>query len=296
MKIELDCVPCFVRQAFEAVQQVVDDPEQREQMLREVLRELSAVPWTGTPPAMAQKLHRRIRDALGGIDPYLQIKKEMNQAAMILMPSMREALAAQANQFEASIRLAIGGNLLDAGAKTGISAAELPAQIQTLWQRPLIGCSDDLLKRAEQADSILYLADNAGEIFFDKFLIEALPAGKVTVAVRGSPILNDATYDDAQAAGLLAVAELIDNGSDAPGTVLSDCSADFQERFAAADLIISKGQGNYETLSEVSREVFFLFVVKCPAVGAQVAAPLGSLVAKHHLGQQLADGDRGGKQ
>jgi uncharacterized protein with ATP-grasp and redox domains len=106
-----------------------------------------------------------------------------------------------------------------------------------------------------KADRILYLADNAGEIVFDRLLIEQLPAEKVTVGVRGQPILNDATMSDAEATGLTQLVAVIDNGSDAPGTVLDDCSRAFIQHFRKADLVIAKGQGNYETLSELEKDI-----------------------------------------
>ena len=107
-----------------------------------------------------------------------------------------------------------------------------------------------------------------------------MPVGKVVVAVRGAPVLNDAVRADAETAGLPELVPVVDNGSDAPGTILDDCSADFRARFAAADLVIAKGQGNYETLSETDRPIYFLFTVKCPLVAARVGEPVGSLVAK----------------
>ena len=128
--------------------------------------------------------------------------------------------------------------------------------------------------------AILYLTDNAGEIVFDRLLIEQLPAGKVVVAVRGAPVLNDAVRADAETADLPDVAPVVDNGSDAPGTILDDCSAEFRGRYAAADLVIAKGQGNYETLAEEDKNLYFLFTVKCPLVAGRVGEPVGRLVAR----------------
>lgn len=279
MKTELDCIPCFVRQALEAIQEVVDTPEQRERLFRKLLREISLEDWNLTPPAVSQRLHRLIRQDMGGIDPYRAIKAQMNAAAKTVLPTMRAMLAQQSDRQEALVRLAIGGNMLDAGAKTRVSIEDLPSQMQTIWDRPLLGEVDGLFEEANRASSILYLADNAGEIFFDRELIAALPPGRVTVAVRGSPVLNDATREDALEAEIDSIAEIIDNGSDAPGTVLADCSADFQSRFVRADMVIAKGQGNYETLSSCKRRIYYLFVVKCPAVASRVGAALGTLVA-----------------
>ena len=128
---------------------------------------------------------------------------------------------------------------------------------------------------------ILYLADNAGETVFDRKFLEQFPPGRVTVAVRGAPALNDATIEDARKAGLHRVAKLMDNGSGAPATVLSDCSAAFRRIFDEADLIVAKGQGNYESLSSSAANIYFLFRVKCRLVEGHCGHPMGSLVLHH---------------
>ena len=156
----------------------------------------------------------------------------------------------------------------------------LVGMLAGLWAKPLAGDPHELFRAAADARRILYLADNAGEIVFDRLLIEALPHHKMTVAVRGRPILNDALHEDAVLAGIAELATLIDNDSDAPGTVLADCSEVFLSHFHAVDLIIAKGQGNFETLSYLAAPVFFLFTVKCPLVAEQIGEPTGTMVVK----------------
>ena len=280
MNLLLECVPCFARQALDAVVEAIPDSGRREPILRRLLREIAEGDWSDTPPAMAQRLHRSIRRELDDPDPYRAVKVRMNQMAASLVPAMRARIATHPDPREAAVRVAIGGNLLDVGAKTQIAADELPAHLETIWTQPLRGDVPALFAAADRARSILYLADNAGEIFFDRLLLERFPAGRVAVVVRGSPVLNDATLDDARAAGIHEIAPVLDNGSDAPGTILRDCSARFRASFANADLVVSKGQGNFETLSDSDRPVFFLFTVKCPLVARKVGEPVGSLVAK----------------
>ena len=130
----------------------------------------------------------------------------------------------------------------------------------------------------DKAGSVLYLADNAGETVFDRVFLEQFTSEKVTLAVRGAPAINDATLEDAMEAGLHRVARLIDNGSGAPATVLSDCSVEFRRIFEKADVIIAKGQGNYESLSSSDANIFFLFRVKCNLVAEHSGFPIGSLV------------------
>ena len=280
MKTLIECVPCFARQALDAVQEAVENPARREVLLRRLLGEIAAGDWSDTPPAMAQRLHRAIRRELADPDPYRTVKTRMNKMAAGLMPLMRARIAAHADPREAAVRVAIGGNLLDVGAKTQIAAEDLPAHLESIWTRPLRGDLDGFFRAVDRARCLLYLADHAGAIFFDRLLIEQLPAEKITVFMRGSPVLNDATVADAEAAGLPAITPVLDNGSDAPGTILEDCSDGFRGWFARADLVIAKGQGNYETLSDVDKDIYFLFTVKCPLVAERVGEPVGSLVVK----------------
>jgi damage-control phosphatase, subfamily I len=285
MKSQLDCIPCFTRQALDAVSLVVEDPDQREILLRRLLQEISKATWQESPPAMGQRIHRIIRKELACPDPYAAIKTQMNEMAARLVPAMRERIEHHANPREAAVRVAIGGNLLDTGSQSQISADELPAHLETIWHEPLHGSLDGFFSAVEEARSILYLADNAGEIVFDRLLLEHLPTDKVTLVVRGAPVLNDVTRADADTAGIPELVPVIDNGSDAPGTILEDCSAEFRKRFDEADLIIAKGQGNFETLSDIDKPIFFLFTVKCPLVAEHVQEPVGGLVVKAGRGR-----------
>ncbi|MBP7831255.1 MAG: DUF89 family protein [Kiritimatiellae bacterium] len=282
MKTEIECIPCFVRQAVEAVALIVKDPARREALLRKLLHEIANSEWTHSPPVMGQRIHRIIRQELGCRDPYRDVKDRMNRIAEELLPSLCASMAYQPDQHEAAVRMAIGGNLLDVGAKTQIAAEDIPRHMNAIWTQPLRGDVDALFRAADEAHCILYLTDNAGETVFDRVLIEALPAEKITVFVRGAPVLNDATMEDAVAAGLSETAPVFDNGSDAPGAILEDCSEEFRRWFERADLIIAKGQGNYETLSDTTKRVFFLFTVKCPVIAAHVGEPVGSLVVKEN--------------
>ena len=171
---------------------------------------------------------------------------------------------------------------------TGVQTCALPISAAS---ESLTGDIQELADAADRARDILYLADNAGEIVFDRLLIEQLPPGRVTVAVKGGPVLNDATRSDAAVAGLNELAEVIDNGSDAPGTLLGDCSHSFRERFDRADLVIAKGQGNYETLSDARKDVFFLLKAKCPVIAHHLGCDVGRTVVQRS--RPAAMGGRG---
>ncbi len=252
----------------------------KERLLRDLLREIAATDWAVMPVSIAQRIQRLVRCETGQADPYRAIKDRMNRTALDLLPSLADTLRQSPDPREAALRLAITGNLLDAGSKTRLDVDTLAKRMESIWDSPLEGNVIDLFREAEAAHCILYLADNAGEIVFDRLLIEALPAEKITVAVRGMPVINDATLDDAEIAGIFEIAPVIGNGSDAPGTLVNECSDEFKYWFNRADMIIAKGQGNYETLADMDRNIFFLLTVKCPPIGAAVDAPVGTMIVK----------------
>ncbi len=278
MKTYLDCIPCIVRQSLASVRRVTNDERIQEQILREVLLAASQLNMDQPPAAMAQSVHRRIRQLCGNEDPYRQSKERFNRLALELLPAFQQRVQAAADPWDAAVRLAIAGNIMDLGVKSGLNEAQIRASIGGALDEPLNGAPAHLAAMVAEAKSILYLTDNAGEIVFDRLLVERMPPEKLTVAVRGAPVINDATLEDATTAGLTRLVRVIDNGSDAPGTILADCSPAFQQAFADADLVVSKGQGNYETLRESSKPICFLLRVKCPVIAQDIGCPVGRMV------------------
>ena len=289
MKTSLDCIPCFTRQALDAARMVSDSPAVHEEIVRRVMSMAARMDFSQPPPVVGQKIHRIIRVLTGVDDPYRQVKDRFNRFALELYPGMKRRIACSADRFETAVRLAIAGNVIDLGLKSEVSEAEVERAIEEALAAPLptesiVGLRESIA----QADDILYIADNAGEIVFDRLLIEELLPKRVTVAVRGHAVLNDATRADAEAAGLLDMVEVIDTDSDAPGTVLTDCSDEFLERFAHADLVLAKGQGNYETLSDADAEVFFLLKAKCEVIAEDIGCEPGSVVVRRNRGRERA--------
>ena len=286
MKTFFDCIPCLIRQTLDSVRLVTPDEGAHEQMLREVLRMASQMDLSQPPAAMAQIIHRRINQLCGGGDPYRQRKQRFNCLALELLPAFKLRLEQSKDPWEMAVRLAIAGNVMDLGAKSGLTEDQIRTSIDKSFDESLDGNVADFAAAAARAQNILYLTDNAGEIVFDRLLIELLPRDKVTVAVKGAPVINDATLEDAEAAGLPQLVQVIDNGSDAPGTILGDCSEAFRRRFAEADLIIAKGQGNYETLRESPGRIYFMLRVKCPVIARDIGCPVGRMVLQSSRGSQ----------
>ncbi len=280
MKTHLDCIPCFLRQTLDAVRLVTNDEAIHERLLHEVLREIGTLDSRQPPPAMGQRIHRRIRELVCQADPYAAAKEQYNRLALRYLPDLRARVSMSAAPLNTAVRLAIAGNVIDMGVNAALAEGQIHEAIEDALTGPLHGDVDGLATAVSDANAILFLGDNAGELVFDRLLLERLPLDKVTVAVRGAPVINDATLDDAQVAGLLELVEVIDNGSDAPGTILDDCSAAFRRRFDAADLVIAKGQGNFETLSDLEKDIFFAFMVKCPVIAREAGCDVGSLILR----------------
>jgi uncharacterized protein with ATP-grasp and redox domains len=281
MRIFLDCIPCFIRQALDAARLATDDEETHERVLREILVLAKDLDMSQSPPVIGQKMHRLIRELVGIEDPYRDIKKRFNNAALRLYPKMREYIVESKDMLGTAIRLAIAGNIIDFGVNGGLRERELEKTVSDCLAADFPDGSLESFRRAvNEAQGILYIADNAGEIIFDRLLIEQLPLEKVVVVIKGSPVINDATMEDALLSGLPKIVEVIDNGSDAPGTVLESCSEPFRARFEKADLVIAKGQGNYETLSDVDKNIFFILKAKCPVIAKDLGCEVGEMILR----------------
>jgi uncharacterized protein with ATP-grasp and redox domains len=281
MKIFLDCIPCFVRQALAAARMATNDEQIHERVLREVLALANDLDMGQSPPVMGQKIHRLIRELTDVEDPYHGVKQRFNQAALQLYPKMRKYIIESEDMLKTAVRLAIAGNIIDFGANDHLQESELEKAIRECLTAGSSHLQLDLFEQTlNEAEEILYIADNAGEIIFDRLLIERLPIEKVTVAVKGSPVINDATMEDALLAGLPRIVEVVDNGSDGPGTILKTCSRAFIDCFNKADLVIAKGQGNYESLSEADKNIFFVLKAKCPVIARDLGCELGEMILR----------------
>lgn len=281
MRIFLDCIPCFVRQALDSARLVTDDEQIHEKVVREVLRLAADLDMSQSPPVIGQRIHRLIRKLIGNTDPYRELKQRFNRLALELCAELEERIRTSEDPMETAVRLAIAGNIIDLGVKTSIKESDVEKIIRDCLTADFdIRQVEEFRNAVSRAEKILYLVDNAGEIVFDRLLIEQLPLEKVTVVVKGEPVINDATMEDADVAGLTRIVEVIDNGSDAPGTILESCSQAFRNCFAESDLVIAKGQGNYETLSDADKNIFFILKAKCPVIARDLGCEVGEMILR----------------
>lgn len=241
------------------------------------------------PPILGREIHRLIKETAGNDDPYRAEKEKANRTMLDQFDAMRRRVESADDRLETAVRLAIAGNSID-NALGVITQRDIDRAFDAALSIPINGRIDDLREKIVAADSIFYLTDNAGEIVCDRLLIELLTeefSKSVTVAVRGKPIINDATYADALAAGLTTLrnVEVIDNGNDGLGTFLNECSDEFLRHFTGDALVIVKGLANYETLIENASEyqpkrIAYLFKAKCPFISHFAGTKLGDLVVR----------------
>ena len=275
MKTEIECFPCFLRQTVIALRQLYC---MRDVVHQEIFREVLAIMQKADmdkPPAYTTTfIHRAIRDRLGE-DPFGKIKQAYNKIAMGLYPDLKKTVVNSRDPLRTAARLSIAGNIIDFGIFT---AVDIEASVANALKDTIAVDDYDPFRRAiDEAESVMYLLDNAGEIVFDKLLIEELrlKGKKVRAVVKGSPVLNDVTMEDASQVQLTDLCEVMDNGSDAVGTVLEWTSPEFQAHFQSADLIISKGQGNFETLTGNGKRTYFLLQSKCEVVSKNLGLSSG---------------------
>ncbi len=278
MQTSLDCVPCFAQQALRLARRFSDDPAVHECIMRETLHRVAELDFSLSPPVVARQIHRRLRELTGLADPFAADKRLHNDLMLRLLPELQRQVDAADDPLAAAARFAIAGNIIDLGVHDVHGPDTLLDEVRDAAACPLRGDYAGFAAAVASARRILYLTDNAGEIVADRLLLGQLPRGAVTVAVRSAPILNDAVMADAEYTGVTALVPVISSGCAAPGTIIDDTSPAFRALFTAADLIIAKGQGNFETLSGRAEPIWCLFRVKCEPVARVAGHPVGSHV------------------
>ncbi len=285
MQVQIDCYPCILSQLSELAKKAVAGETERHAVVRRLLKLVLDAPPGTTPPEFAGCFHAVINELTGDDDPFREVKDKSTELGLTLLPELRELAAAHADPFEAAVRLAIGGNIIDYGVDPNFNLAHAEQGIRGVFDLALDHeALGELRRRMEKARSIFYMLDNCGEAVVDRLLVEPF-AEKITIGVRGKPILNDVTRREAAMSGYDFV-PITDTGDMVPGVSLRTSSAEFLEKLRSADLIVAKGQGNFESLDALEeRPIFFLLRVKCPVISRRVGAPLGSLQI---IGKNLA--------
>ncbi|MEA2030205.1 MAG: ARMT1-like domain-containing protein [candidate division Zixibacteria bacterium] len=277
MKSFLDCIPCFFEQALRAGRIATDDEKVQKRLLEELGKNLSNISLESTPPETGRLIYRMVREITGNPDPFRELKRKSTEQALTLYPSLKTIIEESNDKLLTAIRLAIAGNVIDLGAS---ATFDLDLAIKDSLENKFAICDYSAFKKyLAKSEHILYLGDNAGETVFDKLLIEQMNK-PVTYVVRETPVINDATAEDAIQAGIDKVATIVSSGSDAPGIIPRICSPELRERLDKSDFIIAKGQGNYEGLSNENYRIFFLLKAKCQIIADDIGIPKGSIMLK----------------
>ncbi len=288
MKTYLDCIPCFFKQALEASRLSGAGPKTQKKILDKIALSIPGFPLTSCPPEMARTIYGTVKRMTGRKDPYAGIKEKSNKLALSVYSRLKKKAASSRDRLLTAIELAIAGNIIDYGVKNSLDVGAELNKILDKEDRAIrkedsrIFNYRSFRRALKKAKTVLYLADNAGEVVFDRVLIEEIKRAdkdkRIFYAVKEYPVINDALREDALVAGIEEEAKIISSGLDTPGTVLSFCSKAFLKAFRDADMVISKGQGNFEALSDCGRSVFFLFMAKCPVIAQDVRCRLGDVV------------------
>ncbi|MCP4116134.1 MAG: DUF89 family protein [Desulfobacteraceae bacterium] len=281
MKTYNDCIPCLVRQALDAARLVTGDGDSQRTVLKKTLAAMAVMDMSQSPPMMARYIQETIAEVTGNTDPYKALKQRFNRFSLEIYPDLAARVAESAVPLETAVRLAIAGNIIDFGALSSLDRETVFATIDHAVTNEVRGDMDGLIQAFASARRILWIADNAGEIVFDRLVLERIDPARVTFVVRGGAVLNDATLEDAAETGISDLVATMDSGAAIPGTVLGECSDAFKQDFYRADLIVAKGQGNYETLPHDDNRIFFLFKAKCPVVASSAGVEVGDMVVRN---------------
>lgn len=277
MKLYLDCYPCILNQTISAIRSLNISDESQKEIFASALEIIYHADSEKPPVELVADVHSVIKHKTGIDDLYKIQKQSSTKAALALYKKAKKTIDQSDDPFETAVRLTIAGNIIDYGISRSF---DLTSEIDRVLEQPFaINHLDLLRKEISQANTILYLADNVGETIFDRLLIETMKKN-VLYAVKELPILNDALEEDAIQAGVDQVAKIISSGVDTPGTVLSRASNSFLEIFHNAEIIISKGQGNFEALSDQTENIFFILQSKCDMLSRSIGAPVGGLIVK----------------
>jgi len=288
VKIKPECAICIIRQVVDAANEITDDEREQFRLIKstmEVIKDVygeSAVPaWMGTV------VHRYLKKISNNNDPYKNLKEKANKIALQYLDKVREMSNTddELERLRKKVLATIAGNVIDFGAySTGINIEKLIED--TLNGELKIDNSRKLLNdlKDKNIKKILYICDNAGEIIFDRVLMEEIKKydKDIVAVVKGKPILNDATLEDAKIAKIDEIAKVITTGSDIIGIILEECSEEFLKEFESADLIIAKGMGNYESLTEyedkIDKPIYYILKAKCKPVAENIGVDVGDNV------------------
>jgi hypothetical protein len=294
MKAELECLECVLRQSMRAGRLASDDPAVQRRIMDETARRIPSLNLQDSPAAVSLCAYEITSAISGNPDPYRDAKRQQNAEALRLEPELRAMLDASDDRLDTALHLAAAGNVIDLGTLEADRIDVRAAVADVMRERFAVDHGARFRESLARCDDLLFFLDNAGEIVFDKLLIEELQRHtRVTAVVKAAPILNDALMEDANATGVTEVCDVIDNGGAFIGSPLSLIPDGFRARMDAACMLVGKGQGNYETLDSHPGDVFLILKAKCEVVARHMGVRFGQVAListrQRHAEQQEAN-------
>lgn len=262
---------------------VTDDVQIQLRILRRLASVVSELSLESTPAVLSQPAYDIVSEITGVRDPYKKIKKQTNRIALEMLPYIREQVEAVADPLEMALHAAAAGNIIDLGIGYRF---DIQRDIIRVMNQPFALSSVQKFKADIGPNrNLLYLGDNAGEIVFDRILIEQLKkiGTNVVFVVKSQPIINDAIMEDAEISGIVKLTEVIETGSGDIGINFNNISSTFRHAYKNADVILSKGQGNFESCNDSFQNIYFLLKAKCDVVAKELNVKLGDVVFKGNL-------------
>ncbi len=279
MEILEGCLPCLFAQAQRAAKIASNSKETEQKVLNLAKEILSNYKDYENAPHLAQAIYKAVEGFAKEDDPFKEIKKKDIYEAKELVPVLKDFISGSENTLYAALKVGAVGNNLDSAVVRNIDIKEC---IKEELQRPFTVCDIDVLKeKLKTAKTVLIVGDNSGEAVFDGVFMDNFPNLTFYYAVRSAPIINDITLAEVPHTNIDKKAQVFASGSCAPGSVLSQCSEKFKAILKESDIVISKGQGNFESLSEV-KNIFFLLKTKCPVIASRFGVETGSYVFKYN--------------
>lgn len=275
MTVESECIVCHIRQVMDVCDFINADEPTRQSVLKHIMQIIINAMDDEPEEGVDNLIHQELKKIIHQKDPYVDVKKKSIKKALEIYPRMVELADNSVEPLKTLVELCIAGNVIDFGPSNShdIEASITEVSSSEKHHFDFLAFSDELNK----AKTVLVLGDNAGETVFDRILMERLTQ-RVFYSVKSEPILNDALMADALDSGISACATIIENGSGVAGTFLPQCSQEFLHLFHSADMVISKGMANFETLVNEKRRIFFLFKVKCGHISRKYNLHLGEYV------------------
>lgn len=288
MKINEHCLPCLVNQVVKVAE--LTQASNRDELYKRVFAYMSQMDFSKTNPEIIGETFQMLKAHIGNDDPYFQVRQYYNQLFLKELDHFEKRI----NNFETAVKYAIMGNIIDFSPMYHTDITDVMKLFDAADQQKLtINHTNDLINDIKTSQTLLYLGDNCGEICLDLLMLKQIkifnPQLHIYFGVRGCPVVNDSIEEDAYLVGIDQYATIISNGDSSLGTVLNRTSVEFQEVYRKADVVIAKGQANFESLSEEDKNIYFLLMVKCAVISQYTGVALKSLVCMSNQKENKQD-------